>query len=732
MAQNTAEAWPDEGGQDASLMLRDRLAAIVSGLDKEACRRVTERNLIEQRWLEDLRQYHGKYDETTAKNLSGGSKSSLFINATRPKTNAMAARMIDMLFPTDDRNWGIQPTPVPDLVEEAGLAAAEAAKKMAVLTQMEAEQDPNLEQARGLAQEDIDLADTLQAELDEARDRAAAMEAEIFDQLKECQYQAQARDAIEDACKIGTGIMKGPVLGGRAKRQWRPGEGNVYELGAVTDPKPQLIRVDPWAFFPDTDARSVEDSEGIFERHLMREKELRKLARQPGFDPDAVRRLLKEQPTQTAPSYLSDLRSITGEKTTTLSDRYIVWEYHGPVKAEDLRDLALAMDKPDVIADAGEDIDPLTEINVCLWFCQTEVLKFGISPLDSGEPIYSAFCIEKDEASLFGYGVPYIMRDSQRALNGAWRMLMDNAGLSTGPQIVMGADVEPVDGDWTLVPRKLWKRKAGSTGHAFETYNIDSHQAELTGIIQTAMKLIDDETAMPALAQGEQGSGVTKTAQGMALLMNSANVVFRRIVKNFDDDMTTPNIRRMYDWNMQYSSKEYIKGDYEVDARGSSVLLDREMQAQNLMQLALHFAQHPVFGPMMKGSKLFRKIVSTHRIQADEIVKSDNEIEAEAARAAAQQGEGGDGLDEIRLEMARAELEAKVEIANLDAQVRREVAQMNRDTAMMSLAEKHNMTLDQLEAKLQMADADRQSKERVVAVEASMAERLGKGGGGHI
>ena len=41
-----------------------------------------------------------------------------------------------------------------------------------------------------------------------------------------------------------------------------------------------------------------------------------------------------------------------------------------------------------------------------------------------------------------------------------------------------------------------------------------------------------------------------RTAMGMAMLMNAVNVVFRRVVKNFDDDMTMPNISRLYDWNM--------------------------------------------------------------------------------------------------------------------------------------------------------------------------------------
>src|SRR5690606_29477374 len=118
---------------------------------------------------------------------------------------------------------------------------------------------------------------------------------EIDDILRECNYAAQCRLAIHDACVMGTGIVKGPIIGGRTRRSWKQGaEG--YSLTSVEDVRPAFWRVDPWNFFPDMDAISMDDCESVFERHLMNQKELRKLARQPGFNPDAVRRLLKDEP----------------------------------------------------------------------------------------------------------------------------------------------------------------------------------------------------------------------------------------------------------------------------------------------------------------------------------------------------------------------------------------------------------------------------------------------------
>ncbi len=84
-----------------------------------------------------------------------------------------------------------------------------------------------------------------------------------------------------------------------------------------------------------------------------------------------------------------------------------------------------------------EDYDPLDEINVIVWFCQGHLLKFAEQPMESGDLLYSVFSFERDDTSMFGFGVPNLMRDSQKAINGGWRMTMDNAGLSVGPQVVV-------------------------------------------------------------------------------------------------------------------------------------------------------------------------------------------------------------------------------------------------------------------------------------------------------
>ena len=684
------------------MKMQDRYSVLVNRLTAQAEEEVSRKTDIEDRWIADLQNYHGRYDPTTENKLKAQKKSRVFVNLTRAKTNAWEARLSEMLFPTDEKNWGIKPTPNPTLGKVLG--GPDGADK---------------DQARAV--------------IEIAKQRAVNMEREIEDQLREASHAKKARQVIHDGCVIGTGILKGPLNSAKMRRNWRPIEqaGRTYHVMEETaDPMVDFLRVDPWNFFPDMSASDIADAEYTFERHLLNDKGMRNLAKMPGFDADAIREILIEGSKNDMPSYMTRLRSI-GDQTQDLSGRYHVWEWRGSLEFEDLECLCFKMDDPEQLQDVKDD--PLVEINAVVYFCQHRVLSFGLHYLDSGETIYSVFNLEKDETTIFGYGVPWTSRNPQASLNGAWRMMMDNAGLSTGPQVVINRDVvepaDPAEG-YDLKPRKVWFRKntpLAKNNAAFEIFNIPSQQVELGGIIALARQFFDDETNLPLIAQGEQAAHVTQTKGGMAMLMNASNVVFRRVVKNFDDDLTVPTIRRTYDYNMQFSEKQDIKGDFSIDARGSSVLLVREIQAQNLMVLMFQGAGHPVFGRLLKIAEGFRELFRAHMLNPDNFVKSDDEItkEEQAAKANPQ----------VTPEMAKAQME--MQRAEKDGTFRVLVAKINQQTALIKLAEEKNMQISDLQATLGLEEMRLDNKERMLAAEVAAQARQQaagnlSGGGGYV
>jgi hypothetical protein len=562
----------------------------------------------------------------------------------------------------------INPTPVPELVEEAAAWAQFAAENQQRLLEIP-DGDPQNQEAVEAQREATQRATSLQATLDEARRRAALMYDEVHDQLKACNYAYQEDLVKHDACKLGTGVMKGPILGGKTRKTWSRSTDmesgfEVFEMVEATDQRPMFYRVDPWNWFPDMDAATVEESDSFFERHLMTESDLRKLAKVDGFNPDAIRRLLKGKSRTAAPQYLNELRGMVGTDYVGHTDRYHVWEYHGPLTHEDFKCLTQYSEGA---KDADEEeVDPLFEQVATIWFCDGEALKFGIHPLDSEECLYSVYNLKRDDHSIFGFGIPHLIADPQKVLCAAWRMMIDNAALATVPQIVFNHSVEPQDGDYLVYPGKKWIKKSGGVpgDRAFETFHFDIRQGELQRIVEMAIQSIEHESGIPLMAQAEPGQMPTQTALGISVLNKSMNVIFGLMVKQFENTITIPCIRRLYDWNMQFSQKEHIKGDMEVHAMGASTYALREIQAPNLMSLLLQFSSHPVLGPALQIMPMVRKLARALMLDPSEVIKTDEKLAADLAAAAEAEGEPPPSAEEVRLQIEQMKAEVSLQVAN--------------------------------------------------------------------
>lgn len=731
--QDSYEDEDDDRSNEERIL--DQSRSIIDRLDQLAQEQIRKKSAIEQRWITSLRQYWGKYDESTDKSLSGQQKSRAFVKLTRHKTNGWAARLSDLLFPTDEKNWGIQPTPLPDLVKAAKIAKDRAAQSVAGANQAEQQRDPRardmmLEQANSYAQ----LHNLSEQQIEQAKEACKKMEKAIEDQLIESRYVIQARDMIEDGCRLGTGILKGPVTSSKLKREWVRDEGLPHwTLKTLPDPIPEAKRVDPWHFFPDMSARTIDEAEFTFERHLPTAKDLRRLAKKMGFSRAAVSRLLKEGPVRSQPEnvdHLATLREMIGEGEAVI-DRYLMWEYHGALECEEVAILLRAMGKDDEADKFINNNDELEEYRVIAYFCGNELLKLSPDyPLDSGETLYSVWNFEKGETSIFGIGVPELIADSQSALNGAWRMSLDNGGLSVSPQVVIDkSQITPqVAGDYKLRPGKVWLRSSTSlntpaNNKAFETFDIPCNQQELAGIINLAKEFMDQEASMPTIAEGEQGSA-SQTLGGMSMLFNSANVVFRRVVKSWDDDVTTPTLRRFYDWNMQFNADDSIKGDMQVDARGTSVLLVREIQSQNLLNVVTNWSVHQVLGGWIKVRAAMEKALQTMMVPPDDILLSQEEYDEQmrkAQEAAAKNPQQDPNA--VKLQIVQETNQSREKVAEMTNQSRELVAETQLKSIILQLQAEHGMSAQEIEAKYGIEKQKLDSAERLKAAEIAVEDR---------
>lgn len=661
----------------------EELDMLGTKLHKLAHEQVAAKEQIETRWLEDLRQYNGKYTASEQERMTRKGGSKVFVNITRNKTRAAIARLSDMLLPNDDTNFGLKPTPVPAMSQQP------QAQPMGMQGGQEGQpQAPDPQQI--------------------ADEAARNMQQQIEDDFAESRYNAHTRDVIQDACQLGTGILKGPSIVNRTRRAW------------VTDPQtgqsvmkteqafsPAVERVDPWDFFPDMSAATMGEAEFCFERKLLNRKQLRELADLPGVMLNQLRRALEDKDGHHIASDRRDeLRAITGVDTVTGDRRYEMWEYWGPLDKEELE--ACGCDVDD---------DPLIEYTGCVLMVGNHVIKAALNPLENDDIPYSVFNWEEDSSSIFGFGVPYLMRQPQKVVNAAWRMMMDNAGLSTGPQIVMNKrTVEPQDGDWTVRPNKVW-HYTGDTpiDQAFISIQIQNNQGDLYSIFEAAQQLADTETNLPILLQGEgvNGGPGAQTKGGMQMLMNNSNIVLRSAVKNFDDGISVPTVRRFYDYHMIYTDRAEIKGDFDIVAKGTSVLIAREEQQEKLMMLSQVAANNPVFSELTNWQGLYKEILRTLQVPVDSVTYTDEEMQQR------QQNQGQEApppelqikIQELQLKQQKEQREAQqwqheaqMEQQNQqwEQQYKAAELQAQQEARMAEIALKQGLTMAELEQKLQL------------------------------
>jgi hypothetical protein len=575
---------------------------------------------IETVWAEDEAHYQGyddankhEFNEVKSKPTEGGRTadvktprgSTLFPNITAPYVDAAAAKVADMLLPTDDRNFVIEPTPVPDILDseegwpeivpppEAAPVQPPQGQPMpapgGAMAAMAAPQPAT--QAAGImadpaaaAQPPVDpigaAFEKLKAIRQKALDAADKAQRQVDDFLTECQYHVELRKIIHDAARIGTGVVKGPVPERREVKVWAKNpDTNERELVIKIETKPGSKRVDAWNLFPDYPAcgENIHDGGFIWERAFFSPKKL--LALKDGDGPAAYIDSEIDEAIKEGPAKRNVTASRGAQQNADLSDSDVfeVWYFYGTLTGEEME-----------AAGCGCE-DPQAQYPVIVTMVNDRVIKAAKNHLDSGEFPFDVLAWKTRAGMPWGSGIARQGRTAQRVTTAALRNLMDNAGAASRPHKVM-TDAIDQDGD-------PWTWRAGSETNdvrgAMQFFVQPSLQAELMNIIQLGEKMMELHTGLPMIVLGMQGN-FEETAKGRTIANNNGSSALRRIARNFDGGITEPHIRRYNTWMMLYSEDDSLKGDFNIKARGSSALVERDIQNQQIPTI-LNLSLNPAF-----------------------------------------------------------------------------------------------------------------------------------------
>lgn len=690
---------PQSGTKDDRDKQIERLQMLGHSLAKEVEEFVGKKAVIEDRWLTDLYQYHGVVLDEEKSRLKDAKKSSIFVNITRNKVNAATARLIDLAFPSDRRNWGLQPTPVPelkDLIQKAKHitnpgATPDGAPPQGQPPGAAPEQNPA---EKPKTQEELQ-AEKAEQIVAQAKKAAENMTKEIEDQLTEADWAPKCREGVMDAVILGSMVLKAPVVIGRTRRAWESDEDGFSTLNEIPELRPGVERVSPWDFFPDLNARRVSECDKFYERRTVTKTQLAKLADSPGYEPfrEQFKFLLETGPAGSTMSKLDEIRQITGNGSVDRSNFYEIWEYHGPVSREDL--VIAGVEEEDL----GED-DPFKEHSAVIVFCQGHVLRASLNPLETEESPYSVFCWEDDDSSIFGTGVPYRLRNAQKVMNATWRMMLDSSALSIGPQIIFNkAFVTPSNGSWEIEGRKLWEfdDRQHSARDVFHAFEITNNNSQLMELFTQARRLSDEETNLPLLAQGDQRAEHTKTASGMQMLLASADVVMRRIIRAFDDTIIVPVLRRFYDWNMMYSDKPEIKGDFEIQALGSVAMMEAAATEESIQEF-MSLADHPSFGSRVDKDELLRRVLRARKLDPAGLIVPPEEREQPGPDPMI-------SLKQQELEIKMQEVQLKAQELQFESQIRMAELEHKKEVDSSRLTLEYELKKEQMERTAMNTDA---------------------------
>ena len=612
-----------KGGEDSF-----KAGGLISFIQERYSRSEEARRTDETRWLKAYRNYRGLYGPDVQ--FLSTEKSRVFVKVTKTKVLAAYGQIIDVLFSNNKFPLSIDPSVLPEGVVDSVHFDPKASPAAPAI--------PFGEEGAATIGNDFDLdklEEMLGAMKDDLKDlpglkkgpgttptavtfypamvAAKKMEKKIHDQLDESGASKHLRLSGFEMALFGTGVMKGPFAVNKEYPNWA--EDGEYKPTIKT--VPEASHVSMWNFYWDPDANNTDECQYVIERHKMSRTQLRALKKRPHFRSNVIDEIIAGGEGYTKKYWEDTLKDYALNYGV---DRFEVLEYWGNVDVELLEENDVKI---------PEEFEGELQANI--WYCNGKIIRLVLNPFKPAKIPYYAVPYELNPYSLAGVGVAENMDDTQTLMNGFMRMAVDN-GVLSGNLVFEIDETNLVPGqDMSVYPGKVFRRQGGAPGQALFGTKFPNVSQENLQMFDKARQLADESTGMPSFAHGQTGvSGVGRTASGISMLMNAASGSIKTVIKNIDDYLLAPLGKAFFNFNMQFDFDPEIKGDLEVNARGTESLMANEVRSQRLMQF-MQIVSTPTLMPFAKMPYIVREIAKSMDLDPDKV---SNNME-EAARQAA-------------------------------------------------------------------------------------------------
>lgn len=600
--------------------------------------------------LRAMRQRNGEYeaDKLNAIRNQGGSE--VYMMLTEVKCRAAESWLRDILLDTGSPPWDLSPTPIPDLPPDASaeLQDAFAEEVMAVI------------QATGAAPTKAQLLELKELiaqqyrfkVLQAAQMRVDKMKIKIEDQFTQGGWPEAFNEFITDLVTFPCAFVKGPVVRRQRHLSWTKGPDGKTIVEAGERLAPEFERVSPFNIYPEPGITRINDGY-LFEHHKLSRSALSDLIGVPGYDDQAIRKVLEVGPGQSwvAETIESEREEEERKFYTEMrpTDMFDALEFWGKVSGKMLRDWGMSD------ADAPDEAQ---EYDANIWLVGNYVIKAILNYDPLGEKPYAKTSFIKTPGSFWGRGIPEIIEDLQNICNAAARALVNNMGIASGPQVEVNLERIPPNEDITqLHPWKIWQvlnDPLGGSAPAVRFNQPNDNANTLMAVYERFSRLADDHSGIPSYIYGDVDvKGAGRTASGLSMLMGSAGKGIRQVVMHIDNDITMPIVERQFIYNMRYDADESIKGDAQVIPRGAVNLAVKETVNMRRVEFLNATGNEIDMGIIGKDGRaaILREIAKGLQMPVDEIVPSRERLgitqrSQAAAQATAPQQPQGATLDQ--------------------------------------------------------------------------------------
>ena len=642
-------------GMDEEEKLED-LAPLVLDITSKFSLCTDKRTDDEDRWLQAYHNYRGRYYKDI--HFTEHEKSRVFVKVTKTKVLAAYGQIIDVLFGTGKFPLTIEETVVPEGIDK--YAHMNPMKEEMGVDQIEPQIEGNLnytptqdpmDNNMGLGypgdgndlppgatfdnlgnvnlgglQEEFEEADLSEGpsqipempQIKPAQIAARRLHKLIEDQLDETDANVALRSAIFEACLLGTGIIKGPFTYNKTLHKYTDnGNGREYVAESVKVPKVEFVSI--WDFYPDPNARTMEEAEYVIQRHRLNRHQFKDLLNRPFFNKENIYKCLEMGPKYEKRSWESSIDTENNSFGELEKHRYEVLEYWGTIDAMSAREHGLNID---------EAIEDFEEVQVNIWISNGKIIRIVENPFTPFRIPYQSFAYEVNPYQFFGIGVPENMDDAQSIMNGHARMAIDNLALAGNLVFDIDESALVNNQNMEVYPGKIFKRQAGVPGQAIYGIKFPNTANENMQMFDKFRQLADESTGIPSYSHGQTGvQSMTRTASGMSMLMGAASLNIKTVIKNIDDSLIKPLGEAMFQWNMQFYEGDLpILGDFEIKATGSSSLMRKEVRSQRLTMF-LQTIQNPSIAPFVRISEVIKELAYSLDLDPDEIINSKDEAE---------------------------------------------------------------------------------------------------------